>query len=303
MELHISLTSTAMMGTSLDPQCKNLMNLCGSRLLAPSNIAKHCGAIQRSVHVINLDPAAEYFDYPILADIRDLISLDDAMEDDTLHFGPNGGLVFCMEYFAQNLDWIDEALDDVDDDYIIFDCPGQIELYTHIPVMRQFVDHLQNLNFRVCGVFIVDAQFMIEASKFVSGVMSALSAMVTLEIPHVNVMSKIDLLSKTSKKGLEKYLEPDMSLLLNDELNSDKISQKYMKLNHSIASLIDDFSLVKFLPLDITDEDSINDVLIQIDASIQYGEDLEHKEEKEFDPDDKEQDILEKFDCEYQGNG
>jgi len=43
---------------------------------------------------------------------------------------------------------------------------------------------------------------------------------------------------------------------------------------------IDDFSLVKFLPLDITDEDSINDVLIQIDASIQYGEDLEHKEEK-----------------------
>jgi len=90
---------------------------------------------------------------------------------------------------------------------VCFPILGQIELYTHIPVMRQFVDHLQNLNFRVCGVFIVDAQFMIEASKFVSGVMSALSAMVTLEIPHVNVMSKIDLLSKTSKKGLEKYVD------------------------------------------------------------------------------------------------
>lgn len=31
------------------------------------------------------------------ADIRDLISVDDVMEDKALRFGPNGGLVFCME--------------------------------------------------------------------------------------------------------------------------------------------------------------------------------------------------------------
>ena len=37
------------------------------------------------------------FSTNLFSDIRDLISLDDAMEDDTLHFGPNGGLVFCME--------------------------------------------------------------------------------------------------------------------------------------------------------------------------------------------------------------
>ena len=43
---------------------------------------------------------------------------------------------------------------------------------------------------------------------------------------------------------------------------------------------IDDYSLVKFYPLDITDEDSINDLLIQIDFTIQYGEDLEPKEPK-----------------------
>lgn len=49
------------------------------------------------VDVINLDPAAEYFAYEPLADIRNLIQLDDAMEDSELNFGPNGGLVFCME--------------------------------------------------------------------------------------------------------------------------------------------------------------------------------------------------------------
>jgi len=31
-------------------------------------------------------------------DIRDLISVDDVMEDDVLQMGPNGGLIFCMEF-------------------------------------------------------------------------------------------------------------------------------------------------------------------------------------------------------------
>ena len=43
---------------------------------------------------------------------------------------------------------------------------------------------------------------------------------------------------------------------------------------------VDDYSLVRFLPLDPTDEDSINDVLIQVDMAIQYGEDLEPKEQR-----------------------
>ena len=30
-------------------------------------------------------------------DIRDLISVDDVMDDEDLKLGPNGGLVFCME--------------------------------------------------------------------------------------------------------------------------------------------------------------------------------------------------------------
>ena len=81
---------------------------------------------------------------------------------------------------------------------------GQIELFTHIPVMKQLVDTLQNWNFRICSVFLIDSQFLIEASKFVSGVLTALSTMVNLETPHVNVMTKLDLLSKKDKKSLER---------------------------------------------------------------------------------------------------
>ena len=160
-----------------------------------------------------------------------------------------------------------------EDDYFIFDCPGQIELYTHIPIMRQLVLSLQQQDFRICGVFIVDAQFLVDASKFFSGVMAALSAMIQLEIPHVNIMSKMDLLDKQSQCIVENYLNPDAGLLLHD-LNS-KLPKKFKKLNKAIASLIDDYSLVSFVPMNIKEEDSVNDILVYIDNAIQYGEDLE----------------------------
>lgn len=104
--------------------------------------------------------------------------------------------------------------------------------------MRQLVEQLQQWEFRVCGVFLVDSQFMVESFKvcicivsfelfffffvsmynlngsapaflfvslqFISGVMAALSAMVSLEIPQVNIMTKMDLLSPKAKKEIEK---------------------------------------------------------------------------------------------------
>lgn len=63
--------------------------------------------------------------------MRDLISIDDVMEDEGLRFGPNGGLIYCMEYLAQNFDWLQEQLDEEEDDYIIFDCPGEITIHVH----------------------------------------------------------------------------------------------------------------------------------------------------------------------------
>uniref|UniRef100_A0A4W3HG05 GPN-loop GTPase 3 n=1 Tax=Callorhinchus milii TaxID=7868 RepID=A0A4W3HG05_CALMI len=249
-----------------------------------STIQQHCEVIQRSVQVVNLDPAAEYFKYPVLADIRELIQVEDVMEDKSLGFGPNGGLVFCMEYFANNLDWLGESLGHVEDDYVLFDCPGQIELYTHLPVMRQLVEQLQQWEFHVCGVFLVDSQFMVESFKFISGAMAALSAMVSLEIPQVNVMTKMDLLSKKAKREIEKYLDPDMYSLMHDSKDSWR-SKKFRKLTKAICGLIDDYSMVRFLPFDQSDEESVNIVLQHIDFSIQYGEDFEVREPREKEED------------------
>ncbi|KAG1361252.1 GPN-loop GTPase 3 [Cocos nucifera] len=244
-----------------------------------SSLYQHCETMRRTVHIVNLDPAAESFDYPVAMDIRELISLDDVMEE--LGLGPNGGLIYCMEHLEENLDdWLADELENyLDDDYLVFDCPGQIELFTHVPVLRNFVDHLKRKNFNVCAVYLLDSQFMTDVTKYISGCMASLSAMVQLELPHVNILSKMDLV--TNKKDLEDYLNPEARVLLS-ELNQHMAPQ-FAKLNKALAELVDDFSMVNFVPLDLRKESSIQYVLSYIDNCIQYGEDADVKV-KDFDP-------------------
>lgn len=239
-----------------------------------SIMQQHAADSRRPLEVVNLDPAAERFDYVPLADIKELIQLDDAMEDDELKFGPNGGLVFCMEYLVENPGWLKKKLGDAQDDYVVFDCPGQTELYTHMTVMRQLINTLQNLDFQICGVFLMDSQFMVDGSKFLSGTMTALSVMVNLEIPHINILSKIDLLPKKVRKQLDKYLDPDPHGLLAD-IEKDPRNERYRNLTKALGELIESYSLVKFLPLNIKDEDNVGDIKLTIDNVMQYSEDTE----------------------------
>lgn len=246
-------------------------------------MVQHGNDCNRQIDVVNLDPAAEHFDYQPLVDIRELIHVQDTMEDEELHFGPNGGLVFCLEYLVENSDWLRDQLGEQEDDYILFDCPGQIELYTHLTAVRKLVKMLQDWNFNICSVFLLDCQFMTDGAKFLSGTMTALSVMVNLEVPHINLLSKMDMLSKGAKKQMDRFLEPDAHGIMGDiESNSSKFNEKYKKLTEAIGRMIEDYSLIRFIPLNLKDNENVGDVLVTIDNVLQYGEDQDIRT-KDFD--------------------
>jgi GPN-loop GTPase len=167
-----------------------------------------------------------------LTDIRELISVDDVMS--TLHFGPNGALVYCMEYLIDNLEWLTDHLDTfLEDDYLLVDCPGQIELYSHIPVMRHVARVFRDAGFAVCGVYCVDALFLTDASKFIAGNLLALAAMVHLELPHVNVLTKCDLVDADV---MQRYLSPDGASLVAELTRHTP--ERFKRMNQSIAKLV-----------------------------------------------------------------
>lgn len=241
-----------------------------------NSIVSHMQSIGRRAHIVNLDPAANPNEYEFTIDIRDLISLEDVMEE--MDLGPNGSLIYCFEYLLENLDWLDEEVGDYNDEYLIFDCPGQIELYTHVPVLPTIVRHLQNqLNFNLCATYLLEAPFIIDTSKFFSGALSAMSAMILLELPHINVLSKLDLIKdEYSKKKLKRFLNPDPLLIVDSA--KEETNPRFHQLNEAIANLVDDFGMVQFLPLEAKNPDSVSTILSYIDDVTQWAEGQEPKE-------------------------
>ena len=211
-----------------------------------------------------------------------------------LNLGPNGALVYCMEYLLNNMDWLQEELDAFgDDDYLILDCPGQLELYTHIPLMRNVIDRMRMWGYAnsMVAVFLLDATFVAETSKFLSGSLLSLSTMIALELPHVNVLTKCDLLTEeeveqTLALGSATELwdrEQDRNSIMPSNFEEGTEEQRRLerrrrnrqRLTNSISQLLDDYTMVSFLPLNIRNEDSIDHVLTCVDSTIQYGEDAE----------------------------
>lgn len=107
----------------------------------------------RKVVVVNMDPANEGIPYLCAVDVSELVTLDDVMEG--LKLGPNGGLLYCMEYVEANLDWLEEKLKQYSDCYFLFDCPGQVELYTHQSSVKNIFSQLAKWNFRVSFIIII----------------------------------------------------------------------------------------------------------------------------------------------------
>ena len=189
--------------------------------------------------------------------------------------------------------------------------PGQIELYTHIPVVPALVRHLTQsgaLHVNLCATYLLESTFVIDRAKFFAGTLSAMSAMLMLEIPHVNVLSKMDLVKGTmSRKEMKRFVDPDASLMEEEEEEDDaeglglggRTTRKrgkeedpsksesimgggsFRRLNRTVAKLIDDFGMVSFLQLNAQDEDSMGAILSYIDDAIQYHEAQEPREPME----------------------
>ncbi len=259
-----------------------------------NSLIQHLQSTRRSCFYVNLDPAAENFAYQPDLDIRELITLEDVMEE--LGLGPNGGLIYCFEFLLQNLEFLTEALDPLSEEYlIIFDMPGQIELYTHIPLLpslTQFLSRQGPLNINLCAAYLLESTFVVDKAKFFAGTLSAMSAMLMLEIPHVNILSKMDQVrDMVSRRELRRFANVDVQLLQSNEEDvgvADPMAKdalmsggSFNQLNRAVAQLIDDFSMVSFLQLDVSDEDSVAGVLSHIDDAIQYHEAQEPREPKD----------------------
>lgn len=281
----------------------------------------------REAKVINLDPANEGYrinveadesgsenqtsstriglPYETLFDVcQDIVNIHSVMKETGL--GPNGGLVYCMEYLENHIDTVIEKVGALlhDGMYLLLDLPGQVELYTHSTCVQKLIERMvKAFDLRLTAVQLIDAHYCTDASKFLSASLLGTTTMIRLELPMINVLSKIDLLEKygelpmsfdffTDCHDLDRLVpfldnmqnanneggeyedlsyvdDPDYQKALQRRKRST-FYKKYHKLHESIAEVVSDFGLLSFVPLDITKADSVGRVLKHIDKCNGY---------------------------------
>ncbi|TGZ57802.1 hypothetical protein CRM22_009857 [Opisthorchis felineus] len=279
------------------------LGLFGQLVIGPPGSGKttYCAAmadfltnLERKVHVVNLDPANDTLPYCCSVDLSDLIRLEEVM--DYLSLGPNGGLIYCMEYLYTNRDWLADRLSKLKQKdpkcYLIFDCPGQVELYTHHPVTRQLIAYLtqkthqipggkdesativEGLGLQLTAVHLVDSHYCSDPGKFISCLLTSLSTMLQLSLPHVNILSKADLIEQFGELefNLDYFTEVlDLQYLVDKiNKNNDPFLAKYERLNQALISIIQDQSLVQFLLLDIQNMSHLERVMRYADRANGY---------------------------------
>ncbi|KAL8250980.1 hypothetical protein R6Q59_034673 [Mikania micrantha] len=253
----------------------------GQVVIGPPGSGKttYCNGMQqylqlvgRKVAVINLDPANDSLPYDCAINIEDLIKLSDVMNEHLL--GPNGGLVYCMDYLEKNIDWLESKLKPLlKDHYLLFDFPGQVELFfLHSNAKKVIMKLIKKLDLRLTAVHLVDAHLCSDPGKYVSALLLSLSTMLHMELPHVNVFSKIDLIESYGKLpfNLEFYTDVEDLSYLQHHLDQDPRSSKYRKLTKELCEVVEDFGLVNFTTLAIQDKESVTNLVRLIDRSNGY---------------------------------
>jgi len=142
------------------------------------------------VGVLNLDPGVENLPYTCDVDVRDYVDLVSVMKQYDL--GPNGAMIMASDLIASKIDDLQRDVDNVNPDYLIVDTPGQIELFAYRTSGPFFVQ-----NFSVeqkAAMFLHDGSLVTTPTNFVSMALLASSIKLRLNLPLVNVLTKIDLI-------------------------------------------------------------------------------------------------------------
>lgn len=217
---------------------------------------------------VNLDPGIEKAPYVPDVDIRDWVKLDDVMEE--YNVGPNGAQVLAADLLALNIHEMKEIIESFESDYVIFDTPGQMELF----VLRQsgkFLIDTLGADQSIIG-FLYDPIISKTPSGFISLMLQAASVQVRFNVPFLNILPKSDLLKEEERNKIINWSTNMVDL--EDEIHNEAPSMQ-SQLSIEFLSALKSFGASQnIIPASSTYGSGMEDIYNTVQQIYFGGEDL-----------------------------
>ncbi|MEM4565866.1 MAG: ATP/GTP-binding protein [Archaeoglobaceae archaeon] len=195
-----------------------------------STLVKEFGAFLRSkdydVMLVNLDPASDPI-YHADLDIRKFVKTEEVMARYKL--GINGALLKSTELM---LNFVDDFR--VSADFVLYDTPGQMELFVYSESGIEFVHRISDRF--TAGIFMLDSTMVKTPENFISAILQNVVVSLRLSIPTIAVFSKNDLFEIDIEKVIKEL-----------KLKSGVLAELMEKLVPVL-----DYSTVKHRPIKIS---------------------------------------------------
>jgi hypothetical protein len=138
----------------------------------------------------------------------------------------------------------------------------------------KFLSDPKKLDIRLCVVNLIESNNILDLTKYIFSIFSVLNAMINLEQPQINIITKIDLLKELDTSTLtfpmSFYKNPCEEDLLNEALDNSNINPRFKKLNKLISEFVIDYGLVSFDTLNIKNQKHLNKVATLVDKANGY---------------------------------
>ncbi len=139
---------------------------------------------------VNLDPGAEVLAYDADVDVREWVVLGQIMEE--FNLGPNGAQVVAADMMALQSRDIAEAVGEMEADYVLYDVPGQLELFAFRSSSKRI---MENLGGRMPVLaYLLDPMLVSTPNGYLTSMLLGATVKFRFDVPMLYLLSKMDLM-------------------------------------------------------------------------------------------------------------
>jgi GTPase SAR1 family protein len=220
---------------------------------------------------VNLDPGAEVLAYDADVDVREWVVLGQIMEE--FNLGPNGAQVVAADMMAIQSQDIAEAVGEMEADYVLFDVPGQLELFAFRSSSKRI---MENLGGRMpVLVYLLDPMLVSTPNGYVTSMLLGATVKFRFDVPMLYLLSKVDLMEEQARANIMAWNE-DVWRLQSDLWDGEVTAAS--SFSTDLLEGMSDFSASsQFIPVSSASGEGLEDLYSMVQMVYAGGDDLEKR--------------------------